>query len=309
MTVLEALRYANCGLKLYSVAYGNVIFKRIENEHIYVGFNFSDKILEYDENGKLSQDGNIDLYPSSKCKDWKIFGWKRGDVLFNEELNQYIIFNDWYTEDYISFEGMYFKDSENNVNVHPLSLFSSDKYMKIEDCDEYYKLLESLLQGRISRETLKFYPNQEFKDGDIICFDEEGSYADCTCIYKSNEDNKLYFHVLVNFSNVCPNSFYNGSMYDKRPARFATEEEKYKLFSILKRDSKVWDSERKEIIYELQPFQKVLVRNFYNETWRINYYSHRQGKKFPYACLSGNFKYCIPFNEETKRLLGTKNSL
>ena len=57
---------------------------------------------------------------------------------------------------------------------------------------------------------------------------------------------------------------------------------------------------------ELQPFAKVLVRNSEDEVWRPSFWGYRKGSNlFPYGTTSGVFKYCIPYNEKTKHLLGT----
>lgn len=60
---------------------------------------------------------------------------------------------------------------------------------------------------------------------------------------------------------------------------------------------------------ELQPFAKVLVRDSEDEVWRPSFYGRKiNGKKISYATALGMFKYCIPYNEKTKHLLGTTES-
>lgn len=59
--------------------------------------------------------------------------------------------------------------------------------------------------------------------------------------------------------------------------------------------------------FEFKPFNKVLVRNYSNESWKIDFYSHRGIKEnyIHYSCMHNDWKQCIPYNEETKHLLGT----
>lgn len=60
----------------------------------------------------------------------------------------------------------------------------------------------------------------------------------------------------------------------------------------------------------LQPFDKVLVRDFKNDIWKIDFYScnKRAGREYPYECVRSIYsRYCIPYNEDTKRLVGTAN--
>ena len=56
----------------------------------------------------------------------------------------------------------------------------------------------------------------------------------------------------------------------------------------------------------LQPFDKVLVRDYCDSNWTCSFFSFiLSNKKFPYICLSSGWKYCIPYNDETKHLVGT----
>lgn len=57
----------------------------------------------------------------------------------------------------------------------------------------------------------------------------------------------------------------------------------------------------------LQPFDKVLVRDFDSTFWSCQYYSHiiKVEENFPYMCVYHSYKYCIPYNEDTKHLVGT----
>lgn len=56
----------------------------------------------------------------------------------------------------------------------------------------------------------------------------------------------------------------------------------------------------------LQPFDRVLVRDYNVDEWDCNLFSHHDGgKTYPYVCVSSRWTHCIPFNEETKHLAGT----
>ena len=56
----------------------------------------------------------------------------------------------------------------------------------------------------------------------------------------------------------------------------------------------------------LNPFDKVLARN-YREDWNCTFFSHivKDEDTYPYACGYDMFTYCIPYNDETKHLVGT----
>ena len=57
----------------------------------------------------------------------------------------------------------------------------------------------------------------------------------------------------------------------------------------------------------LQPYDKVLVKCNNSESWKVQLFSHIiEGDKIcPYVCISYNYKYCIPYNNDTKHLVGT----
>lgn len=55
----------------------------------------------------------------------------------------------------------------------------------------------------------------------------------------------------------------------------------------------------------LQPFDRVLVRDHDDELWKCTLFSHRTDEYYPFVCCDTSFTYCIPYNEETKHLVGT----
>ena len=57
----------------------------------------------------------------------------------------------------------------------------------------------------------------------------------------------------------------------------------------------------------LQPFDKVLVRNIYSEIWSCGFFSHMVVFNYIWKYNVGDVLYvmCIPYNDDTKHLLGT----
>ena len=57
------------------------------------------------------------------------------------------------------------------------------------------------------------------------------------------------------------------------------------------------------------PFDKVLVRDTHSKPWRCSLFSHIETDRhlFPYATIGWNYSCCIPFNDDTKHLVGTKD--
>lgn len=59
---------------------------------------------------------------------------------------------------------------------------------------------------------------------------------------------------------------------------------------------------------EFKPFDKVLVRDNSDEKWTISMFSHydQEDDIFPYVCVGSHYYQCIPYNEQTAHLVGTK---
>ena len=74
-----------------------------------------------------------------------------------------------------------------------------------------------------------------------------------------------------------------------------------------------WDKPKKERFNPktLKPFDKVLVKYSLDcdFDWECDLFSHIGNKddEFPYHCVGTNYRYCIPYNDETKHLVGTAN--
>ena len=61
----------------------------------------------------------------------------------------------------------------------------------------------------------------------------------------------------------------------------------------------------------LKPFDKVLARDSEDTRWRCTFYSHsiesveRLSDLYKYVTTTKNYKCCIPYNDDTKHLVGT----
>ena len=69
-----------------------------------------------------------------------------------------------------------------------------------------------------------------------------------------------------------------------------------------------WYNKEKFDPKTLQPFDRVLVRDSDNESWCCDLFSHIREENIGYKYVaSGFFLYrcCIPYNDETKHLVGT----
>lgn len=74
------------------------------------------------------------------------------------------------------------------------------------------------------------------------------------------------------------------------------------------RENRDWSKFQIEEPYEFKPFEPVLVRNEVSNKWKCDYFSHitkTNDNCYYYICVSNIWKYCIPYNNNTKHLVGT----
>lgn len=68
-----------------------------------------------------------------------------------------------------------------------------------------------------------------------------------------------------------------------------------------------WQKKEKFDQKTLKPFDKVLARDLDTDAgWICSFFSHyRNGGLYPCVCVGDAYSVCIPYNEETKHLVGT----
>ena len=55
----------------------------------------------------------------------------------------------------------------------------------------------------------------------------------------------------------------------------------------------------------LKPFDKVIGRDSAGYIWDCDFFSHIGSDPYPYRCVGNFYKCCIPYNDDTKHLVGT----
>ena len=240
-------------------------------------------------------DGLQILLPSKEMRDWSKLAWNTGDILVNKDGNAHVIFEGFDDDTYETFNGnnylwenegitMCFGEYEDEL---PTSDFSKANK---EDAQKYIRKIEKRLGYKLNFETLKI-EKSEFKDGDIVVYGK--SVAICRRIYKHT----LSFYVTLNemFGLLFADEVESSEEY-----RFATEEEKQQLFEALAKKGKAWDAEKKQIVdikkeLQFKPFEKVLVRDSYNDMWRASFFSHIKEDDGRYVTTCCTWKFCIPY--------------
>ena len=58
----------------------------------------------------------------------------------------------------------------------------------------------------------------------------------------------------------------------------------------------------------LQPYDKVLVKDYSDDGWKVDFYSHKDtSMTYHYRCIGETYRCCIPYNDDTKHLVGTND--
>ena len=175
----------------------------------------------------------------------------------------------------------------------------------------------------------KLWTIQDAKDGDILAIswrEDEDLWEKIVIFKKYHSDG-----VKGLYSTPCVegygNTFKNGKLAFKEEVPYysrkwtcdllpATKEQRDTFMKAMNDTGYEWDTEKKELkkLVEpkfdpktLKPFDKVLVRDYSDDVWNCSILSHTQQKgRYNYACINGaNWEYCIPYNDDTKHLVGT----
>lgn len=321
--IAEILKNKPKGTKLYADAFGELSIEKIctEDDHsITLSDNGGTDWLFYND-GKYSWRGESILVPSKEMRDWRKFAWKKGDVLISNDYGTEVIFYDWYDDTYTNFYGKHRLDSEdkNNIKYNDAFLCTTGRY-SLEDKDAaqtYIKDIEERLGGKLNRETLEVEKTQpEFKDGDVLFVKcEERDFIEIFNYSKKNGD--LYDHASLDSSthNLDISGKYRICKDEITEIRLATDYEKQQLFDALAKEGKAWDAEKKQIVdlkpkWTPKPFDKMITRVDGKAIWTANIFSHidQHGEYVTIGCVGG-YPYCLPYNEETAKLIGTTNNV
>lgn len=153
-----------------------------------------------------------------------------------------------------------------------------------------------------------FIPPCKFNDGDIVA---TNSGLQVFILQRQKSYSEGYCYIGYDFGL---NDIFHAGKWQF--SRLATEEEKQKLFDTIKKRGYKWNAETKtlEKFVEpkfnpniLRPFDKVLVRDYSTIYWNCDLFSRIDDStsNHKFITISSAYRFCIPYNEETKHLIGT----
>ena len=60
----------------------------------------------------------------------------------------------------------------------------------------------------------------------------------------------------------------------------------------------------------LKAFDKVLVKDYSDDGWKVDFYSHKDtSMTYHYRCIGETYRCCIPYNDDTKHLVGANDKV
>ncbi len=264
----------------------------------------------------MYDDGECVVFPSKEMRDWSKFAWKKGDVLVSKD-NVHIIFEKFEDDAYTRFKGKYYLrkigDKDDYCKETFKTLTSSFEKANDYEAQTYINAIVELFGGKPNLETLEIEKQPEFKDGDIITV-KLNSGDEIICIFKADVEERYYFYAYIDGGIVINNDKSYCSKTFCTP-RLSTVAEKLQLFEALAKKGKAWDAEKKAVVdlkpkCAFKPFDRVITRLSDDSIWTANIFSHidQHGKYVTIGCLSG-YHHCIPYNEETAKLIGTTKDM
>lgn len=277
MNIAEILKDCSKGTKLYSPIFGDVYLDKIR-PHLAIVIitdkeqgDFKEEFL-YD--GRYKMNGECMLFPSKENRDWSKFQrpFKDGDIIVGHN-------------DACFYIAIYKKYRDGISFYHHVNLIDSHK-LKI---DNYADSLN-----------LRFATEEEKQ----ILFDAIKANG-----YKWNEETKTLEKLIVPKFKVGDRIRHKTTKLCCILGEYSEDISAYRTnmgVSITHKDLDNWElAPNKFDITTLKPFDKVLVRDHNYRDWTCNIFSHLNNGTYSFSCINTCYTCCIPYNDDTKHLLGT----
>ena len=142
-----------------------------------------------------------------------------------------------------------------------------------------------------------------FKEGDVLENTSDNVFPRYIIFKKFVDDKYTTFEAtngIVLGDEAIKYSIQNTLSYSK-------VENEDKALHIKEKIQKIVDKKPESSAPEFQSFDKVLVRNHDKYPWCPAFFGLKSdlGEQCPYITSNGVYRYCIPYDEKTKHLLGT----
>ena len=200
----------------------------------------------------------------------------------------------------------------NTYGVHPILVKDYGEVLgyKVECIETTYYLQKGVIENEYH-----LWSIADAKEGDVLSIDFNGFQK--IVIFKSLSHKGVEGYGITAFKDRVdfPTS-YGKEYYSKTWTNTltpATKEQRSRLFTELEKAGYKWDADKKQLrkikqhydISNFKPFDKVLVRDNSMGAWCCSFYSHYVSRSKLFFCAGIVHNQCIPYNEDTKHLIGT----
>ena len=307
--IVEILSKKLKGTKLYSIANGECFYQGY-TEHLGIECKVMEgDTIYFSESGKVDSKGECLLFPSKGMRDWDKFAWEKGDIVINNDGKFGVSFDGWKNDSYTEFI------CEDSFITYP-----NGKISGIRGKDTIYETKDFELSGlnydikskdNDSFSTVKEVPR---KKGDVLkLVNEEKFKGDIFCIFREFEKDQGSFWAVY---------YCDGRILKSDEVLFdtncgwtkASEKESKRIKNYLEKvyggkfNLETLNIEPAEPEHKFKPFEKIIVRDRDNDQWNCDFFS-RMNKNFYKGISCCSWVQCLPYNEETSKLVGTSKSL
>ena len=297
INIAELLKDAPKDMKLYSPLFGEVKFKYINGSKFGIVVEDSEECSRsFDKYGRyftIYDNAECLLFPSKECRTWKNFKLTKPKFKVG----------DWIACNADSFILSIKSVRDENYYFH------QGGSLPIKDIDEHYHL----------------WSIADAKDGDVLAINwhEDNDSWEKIIIFKNYHAKGVKGLTKGPCVEGYGNTFKNGKLAINEEVPYysktwthnlqpATKEQRVLLFQKMKENGCEWDADKKELKkiqphYDIKNFHvgtPVLVREYDTCHWQWVQYSHFNGIGLFFAA-GKTWRQCIPFNDDTKHLLGT----
>ena len=346
--IAEILKNAPTGLKLYSLVDGdvelvNVNVKYTEDYPIKVYSEDKSNFIFFDEYGKVYKSkGECVLFPSKSHQTWD--NWQ--EVLIPKCVGSVVVSTpcicdyEWIvTNNGVFAMNMYENDENYQYSFKEMS-YKRLRFANPKETEVFFERLDKLNYGFENGEIVKKSKCEQYgalKDNSGLCIDmdcqkkyekpfkdhELVSMGDFVFEYKGEQSNiTAYAYALIEKDG--DKVFINDWCDCDDSAKPATPEEHKWFWRTLVEKGYIYDNDNNTYkktyssageyskstftIKDFKPFDKVLVRDTNGCEWTIDFYSAFIPGYNSYQCMKDGWLQCLPYNEDTKHLLGTTAS-
>lgn len=316
MNIAEILKYCPKGTKLYSTIWGEVELNEVTNFGT-IEIKAIDQIIctsfTLDYEGRYFHMEECVLFPSKDQRDWNKFRLpvKKGDIMMLIGEGFPFIANGIITkEGGLEYICGVLKEP-NCLQISGLNnscTLWTDEFCIPASEEAKKELFDKIAEAgyKWNADTLKLEKiESKFKEGDVVI---DGSNNICL-VLKSKDSNLIVMSAIL-YSNTRLSIYNDINEYRHiSELTLASTANRNKFYSALIKAGYRYDKEQHLLIKQkFKPFDKVLVRDDPNQKWTVDMFSfyNREDNDYPYICVGNHYCHCLPYNEQTAHLVGTK---